>query len=170
MIRELTPIDTFRLHAWLETRIKPLLKPDVSSYAKGRLRLWLSSEPSLAAPARIIRPAPIPDSYLYRLQDVIGWEFNFCLATYSGDGGSEQGEGKGIRPHRDAGYAAPIARTLQIAGEAQFNYWEDREARPSDKFTPYVIRPGCYFEFNCKHLHQCRPRPGRWALHFWRAK
>lgn len=168
--------DIARLHSWLETHVRGHLKPDVSKYAQGRLRAWLGVEPTLTSPTRLLQGMPVERRYLERLAEIIGWQFDYCLATYSGDV-----EAKGITAHRDASYADYEGWGLNVSGEAEFKYWEGRQ---SFGYSPCVreytaqdpptqiltLKPGDVTRFNVKNLHAATPGAKRWALNFWRGK
>lgn len=167
---------------WLETKIKPHLRADVSNYARGRLRVWMGWEPSLS------QKYPHPTAGLQwgqalaggqnmetRFEHIIGWKFDYCLITYSGDNAI------GIGPHRDASYAAYEAYGLNCVGTSVFKYWNDRNAFgyttertgiKQDDPPSHVLelQPGDIVHFNCKNLHSAEPTAGRWGMNFWRRK
>lgn len=149
---------------WLESTIRPCLTPDVSNYAKGRLRCWLGTEPTLTKPARLLPGTEVDPRVLNRLAELISWPFDFCLATYSGDE-----IGVGIKPHRDAYFARHEARSLHLSGECLWSYWRDRGGieLPHDEL---LLEPGQVIAFDCKRLHAAAPGPKRWNLNFWRRK
>jgi len=160
----------------LEKNIKPYMTPDVSSYARGRLRAWLKYEPSLFAPI-VLKPAvPVPDQVWIGLQKLIGWDFNYCLATFSG-----KDEPTGILPHRDAAYADYEAYGLNVTETCEFKYWMGRESfgsvpdthgyNPEKDLPTHVLNlvPGQLIRFNCKNIHQAIPSSNRWNLNFWKS-
>lgn len=179
-----------RLAAWLERTIRPQLRPDVSNYAKSRLRAWLRTEPPLSAPRDAVPGVPVADRLWDRLAELIEWRFDYCLVTYSGD---EQPIG--ITPHRDAGFANYEARNLHLTGECKFDYWLDypefryttREGRTPYQVNPrtgkvtlhgkvvepthnLIMQPGNVVIFNAKNPHAASPSSKRWNLNFWRRK
>jgi hypothetical protein len=166
-------LDTDRWASFLAANVRPHLKPDVSSYAKGRLRVWLGEEPNLGRPGT--RPGLVVPGLCAALEEIIDWPFDYCLVTYSGD---EQATG--ILPHRDASYANYEAMGLNIIGRSRFLYWNDRQdfgKAPSSGVKgdgppthDLVLTPGTLVRFNCKNLHQSVPEPRRWNMNFWRAK
>jgi hypothetical protein len=170
--------DAEKIARWLERAIRPELTPDVSNYAKGRLRAWLKYEPTLTRDVRVLPGIPVEERFWKALQDRIGWEFDFALVTYSGDGR----EGQGILPHRDASYADYEAYSLHLTGECRFDYWQGRDsfgAGPSRvQHNPAVdaptesklLAPGQVVRFNCKNVHAAVPGPGRWNINFWKGK
>lgn len=166
-----------RLAAWLDRTIRPHLRPDVSRYARGRLRAWLRVEPTLTSPTRRLPGVPVDDRVWSRLGELLGRPFDYCLVTYSGDD-----QAIGIGPHRDAAFADFEAFGLHASGEARFDYWM---GRPAFGFAPdarafdparddpthsLVLSPGQVVRFNCKNLHAATPGPGRWGLNFWAAR
>jgi hypothetical protein len=64
MIALIRTLDTAALLTWLERTIRPALKPDISNYAKGRLRCWLGTEPTLTSPTRLLRGLECPKRLL----------------------------------------------------------------------------------------------------------
>jgi hypothetical protein len=177
-----------RLAAWLESVVRPALSPDVSKYARGRLRVWLGDEPNLFAPFDTRPGLAVSERVLARLKELVEWDFDFCLATYSGDE-----RAVGIAPHMDAGYADFEARSVHVSGECLFNYWENRatlgagkvtggfhldrttyevlkDGKPAAPTHPLVLVPGNVTRFNCKDPHSASPGARRWNLNFWRKK
>jgi hypothetical protein len=175
MISTIRTLETGGILTWLERTIRPALTKDISNYAKGRLRCWIGVEPSLSSPTKLFQGFEAPKA-LTRLEELIEWKFDYCLATYSGDE-----EPIGISAHRDASYANYEAYSLNITGEAQFDYWEEREsfgyskavrilAPESEPTDSLILTGGKLFHFNCKNRHAATPGPKRWSLNFWRAK
>lgn len=174
--RTLEPVTVERLHKWLERHVRPALTPDVSNYAKGRQRCWLGVEPPLGPTQPFRKGLEIPEDRWHRLQELIDWQFDYCLVTYSGDVVPV-----GITPHRDASYADYEAYGLNVVGTCRFSYWEDRmgfgytQKRSGIKYDDppsHVVdlTPGQVTRFNCKNLHAAEPSPQRWGMNFWRAK
>ena len=166
-----------RLKTWLETAITPRLRPDVSGYARGRMRAWLGVEPSLTDPVRLTPGVPLNESLKKRLADVIDWSYDYALVTYSGESVPI-----GITPHRDARYADYEAVGLNVSGTCEFRYWEGRQSfgksRSVVEHTPSVdppthtltLQPGDCVRFNCKNFHSASPSVDRWNINFWRAR
>jgi hypothetical protein len=184
-----TITDADRIVRWLEQAIRPRLTPDVSNYAQGRLRAWLNVEPTLTNPIRHLSGVDVDERYIRALQERVGFGFDYCLATYSGDGAA----GVGIAPHRDASYANYEAYSVHLSGECRFDYWcgypgysyardipfyevDRRSARvmrdgvPAEPTHRIVQQPGDVVHFNCKNPHAATPGPGRWSLNFWTRK
>lgn len=176
--RQLPTHTAEKMTAWLERTIRPQLTPDVSRYARGRLRAWLQTEPTLTNPWRDLPGVPVGDKVMSALAERIGWEFDYCLVTYSGDGEA----GTGIHPHRDASYADYEAYGLHLTGECRFDYWmgrasygyspETRNLNPlrDEPTHRLILRPGDVVRFNCKNIHGATPGPARWNINFWRRK
>jgi hypothetical protein len=177
-----------KLAGWLEAVVRKALRPDVSNYAKGRLRAWLGDEPMLFAPFNTRPGLPVAIQVADRLKELIEWEYDFCLVTYSGDETPI-----GIAPHMDAGYADFEAVSVHVSGECRFDYWQTRDTFGSGRVsTPYVLNrttgvvelagkvappsesvlltPGVVTRFNCKSPHAATPGVKRWNLNFWRRK
>lgn len=174
---------------WLEKNVRPHLSKDISSYAQGRLRVWLRVEPDLRG-GPDMQGIPVSDNNWDALQNQVGWPFDYALVTYSGDGQV----GAGINPHRDASYADYEAVSVHLTGECRFSYWEGRhgfgnspntvnyqlpsrgavvvvvDGVPVQPTAVIVPQHGDVLRFNCKNLHQSEPSPGRWNINFWRKK
>lgn len=180
--------DMALVEKWLNESIRPHLRQDVSNYAKGRLRTWLNIEPKLIAPFDLMKGTPVHAGIINRFKEIIEWDFDFCLATYSGDEIAI-----GIDPHRDAGYSDFEAKTLQVSAECKFSYWEGRpdtrsyttvrsfKIDPKEKVVfedgiivppthTHILLPGDITTFNCKNPHSAEPTAKRWNLNFWKAK
>ena len=168
--------NTDRLAAWLEKTCRPSLKADVSKYAPGRLKVWLGTEPTLTSPTRLLQGLPVEDKLISRLQEIVEFQFDFALVTYSGDKTA-----LGIEPHRDAGFAGYEAYSLNVSGECLFRYWNGRESfgaisdthgyTAQDPPTHVVtLKEGDLAHFNCKNIHAATPSQRRWNINFWKKK
>lgn len=165
------------IEQWLLAHVKAHLRPDVSNYAKDRLRKWLRIEPPLSPSRPYLPGLPVQDAVWDRLKELIEWDFDYCLVTYSGDE-----KAIGIDPHRDAGYADYEAYGLHICGECRFDYWmgrptfgygpssQEHDPRKDDPTHSLVLVPGDLVRFNCKNLHSAAPGVKRWNLNFWKKK
>lgn len=173
MLKIANNVDPTRVQQWLEKYCKDNLKKDVSNYAKNRLRVWLSIEPTLTSPTKLLPGLPTDLKLLDRLRELINWDFDYCLVTYSGK------EAIGISAHRDASYADYEAYGWNINGECRFSYWEGRESfgysKEVNKYTSQdqpthqtIIKTGDIVRFNCKNLHAAEPSANRWNLNFWK--
>ncbi len=165
-----------RIVTWLDRTVRPELRPDVSNYARGRLRCWLGVEPPLSSSQRERPGFDAGQAVLDRLAELIEWDFDFALVTYSGDD-----RAIGIGPHRDAGYADFEGRGVSLNGECRFRHWDDwaglgrsrRLANSTSEDPPTTVldmQPGQVIAFNVKDLHAADPGPGRWGINFWRRK
>lgn len=161
MISKLAPVDPTMVVPWLEARVRPFLKPDVSNYAKGRMRAWIGTEPSLH---RAFPPKPgidVSDEEWAWLQGLLAFPFDYALVTWSG------AEATGILPHRDAGYAAPVALGWNLSGTCRFDYFEEETGSPSHSLA---LMAGDVIRFDCKKRHAAQPSANRWGMNLWRAK
>lgn len=166
-----------KIQRWLESEIASSLRPDVSGYARGRMRAWLGVEPSLTDPVRLRSGVQVNDLVRRRLADAVDWIYDYALVTYSGDTTPI-----GITPHRDARYADYEAIGLNVSGICEFRYWEGRQSfgksRSVVEHTPSVdppthtltLQPGDCVRFNCKNFHSAAPSADRWNINFWRAR
>jgi hypothetical protein len=165
-----------RIASWLDSMVRPQLRADVSNYARGRLRCWLGVEPPLSSTQRERPGFDAGRKILDRLAELIEWEFDFCLVTYSGDD-----HGIGIGPHRDAAFADFEGRGVSLTGQCVFRHWADhtglgrshsgRSHTADDTPTTVLdMQPGQVIAFNVKDLHAAEPGPGRWGINFWRRK
>lgn len=176
MIELLRTVDTSRLETWLNNNLRSKLTADKSNYAKGRLKAWLRTEPMLFAPFNTVPGVECSDKVIERLAEIIQWQFDFVLVTFSGDSAT------GITPHRDAGFADYETYGLNINGSTQFDYWCTKEsfgyaketvklnAKTDEPTHELQLQPGQVFRFNCKNEHSATPSAGRWGMNFWRRK
>ena len=154
------------LRALLERYAAPALEPDVSSYARGRTRVWLQREMPLG-PTRRERPGLVAP----RLWSALGAVWRRHLPGRCEVGLAIHGE-VGIGPHRDASYAAEIAMNVNL-GRADW-WWDPdragvrREVR-EEEWTR--LEGGEVLVFDAKHLHAARPREAdRWTVVLWQVK
>ena len=125
----------------------------------GRLGFWLRSEPHLGKVGKVLPGVPCADSSWERLRAMTGWDFDWCLMTYSGEAAA------GITPHRDAAFASNEARGLNVSGWCDFSIWEERI---EDGPTRVRLFPGDLVVFDCKRQHAAEPSPGRWSVNTWK--
>lgn len=152
-------VPSANIASWLETHIRPFLAPDVSSYAPGRLRCWLGTEPSLSRPVKEKPAVPFPDDSHELLEDTLGFYFTYCLVTYSGD----TLPAAGIHWHQDAPAFAPLAHGWNVTGTATFLY----HSPSSVNAESHMLVAGDLVRFDCKQRHAAWPSPRRWNLNFW---
>jgi len=112
--------------------LKAYGKPDKSSYTDDRQILWIGDQPLFGKERREIKGHR--DRHIKEAADLIYPEHDYILIA----GGNTE-----IGMHRDATYAAPTAISINLGGEA---YWEYRDA-------PQRLEHGEITEFNCKELH-----------------
>jgi hypothetical protein len=115
-----------------------LMSCDVSSYAKGRYRLWLFHECNLKT-GKITKG--YYDDRLWNFCQRVYSGTNIGLLTFGGKVGNIQSTGL-IQLHRDHSYSQVIARTVNL-GSCIFNY----------DGKDYQLNDGDIIEFNCKKLH-----------------
>jgi len=164
-----------RIADWLRTYVVPHMTPDVSNYAKGRMRVWLGQEPSLSAQPTNKPGLPLSSEARAGLVKLLGWGFDYALVTNSA------ADATGILPHRDAGFADYEALGFNVCGTCTFKYWNSRqcfgrgpvtiELSPFDPPTHVLtLNPGDVIRFNCKNLHAAYPNPDRLCINFWKRK
>lgn len=159
---------------WAPHNLLPYMTPDGSTYAPGRMKLWLGME----APLSRTQQPKIDFEHPHlaeRFKEIIGVSFDYCLITYSGNVNPI-----GIAPHRDASSLSYEAWGLNITGTCVFNYWEQRkgfgpgpaQGYPLHGLPSHVIKmePGTLVHFNSKNPHQAIPSINRWAANFWMRK
>lgn len=156
-----TDFDLTVVHVWLQQH-KRDLRPDPSHYAEGRLKFWFRKEPHLGRPGEVLPGVDCDDDSWARLQRLMGWDFDWCLITYSGDQTPV-----GITQHRDAAFTDREARGLNVSGTCAFEIWE---GKASDPPTRFLLRPGDLITFDCKRLHAATPSVGRWCVNTWKSK
>ena len=158
----LSPERMERVVAPLE-RHKEGLKPDVSSYSKGRMRYWLQSEWDLKN-----------RSFSEAVEDKRLW--TFCKEFMpSADLGLVAYGPIGISPHRDDSYADWKGVGINL-GELEAWYYDCQY--PDYRWTKYTnepnpqlleMKPGQVFYFNTKNPHAAvKPAANRWAIFLWR--
>lgn len=166
-----------KIMTWLEKTVRSHLTPDVSNYAKGRLRVWLGQEPSLSSPTTHKPGLDVDPRILDRLRELVAWNFDYALVTYSGDVTPV-----GIAPHRDAAFTGYEAYGLHLSAECKFDYWCSRNSfngpgyplLPSNEHDApshsLILTPGQLVHFNCKNKHGASPATKRWNINLWKKK
>lgn len=146
---------------------KAELKPDVSSYAKGRQRTFINMNWDFRD-RKFNRDCFVNDRMWNILKDI--WpESEIGLLTYSGEENP-----KGIDLHRDDSYADYESWGVQLSGTCEFHYmggyknfkWE--QDREEEKDQIFIIKPGDVFRFNCKNKHSAIPSVDRYAINLWK--
>jgi len=156
--------------AWLEEDIRPHLKPDVSRYARGRMRVWLGVEPPLDTPSNHSQPfrAGLRSPEFANLiadifhEDVAAssrfkdWQPETALVSVGGN----------IAAHRDATYADAWSLGINL-GRCVWSIASERHnARPDFHMN---LSGGEVFMFNAKHVHAVsEAADDRWAINAWR--
>lgn len=136
--------------------------PDVSNYAKGRLRLWLNYEWDLKN--KVFKEA-YKDTYLWNICKNFYAECDLALITIGNIG---------INFHRDDSYAAFKAKTLNL-GKAtwyyQYNYGEykwEKVYTGDQQIHEFNLTGGELITFNCKNPHKAVPlEENRISINMW---
>lgn len=155
------------------TVLSKYMTPDVSNYAKGRMRVWLFAEWDLKNKKFIHAPQShigldILDKANQVLRLYTDWQAEIGLLTFSTD------KEVGITYHRDDSYADYESWGINLSGDCKFyykhGYPEFRYSKERDEEKEEVIElvSGDIYQFNCKNLHQAMPSKNRWALNLWR--
>lgn len=152
IVDTLSPQKVSQIKEHILTNLSPLATPDVSNYAKGRLRLWLNQEPTLVKDYTI-KPA-IQDDRLWEYictiyHNVYAVNPSFALVAV---------EDTNIDLHRDATYAGWKALSINL-GRCTWHY---QECYPDFRWskqspTPTTIEAQLYggevISFNPKNPH-----------------
>lgn len=145
----------------LEKDVLPNLQADISSYAKGRMRVWMPYEAPLDSPNSPNRPF-IPGL----LHDEL-WQFIVDLCAKHGFTAQLALASKGgsIKPHRDTTYAAAWSFGINL-GECDWQIASTRDSAKPD--YSMHLTGGEVFKFNSKHTHAVvNAKPDRWAINVW---
>ena len=176
------------LMAIVQAFIQQAGRPDVSSYAPGRINAWNGPKADLRYKGNFFTAADYWCPELHQFCERLMSGYHACLITYSGDGET----GKGIGLHGDQSYAAFTARSvnLQVDLEATtpwlmgqqypgMAYSRDQqviahspaqaEAGEGEDLYQFELRHGSVIEFNCKNPHAAHPAPGRYSINLWAA-
>lgn len=155
IIRKITPNKTEEIRTYIKTHLLPLATEEQAKCAQGRLNLWLQAEPNYQT--RKYRPA-YTDERLWK----------FCLQVYP------QAElaqiyfaigGHGIDWHRDAAYAMPEARILNLGAVCLETRLANGETNSLELVGGEII------QFNSKLEHRALPRcDERIGIGLWAAK
>jgi len=159
---KLSPEAVAEIKQLLEERVLPNLVADVSSYAAGRMRIWMPYEAPLDSPANNKRPfmPGLLDEEVWNWIKAICLKHGFVAATCL------ISKGGAINPHRDTTYAEPWAMGINL-GKCSWSIGRTRETA-SDFYT-MELTGGEVFKFNSKHVHKVENvSPDRWAINIWR--
>jgi len=159
---KLSPEAVAEITQLLEERVLPNLVADVSSYAAGRMRIWMPYEAPLDSPANNNRPfmPGLLDEEVWNWIKAICLKHGFVAATCL------ISKGGAINPHRDTTYAEPWAMGINL-GKCSWSIGRTRETA-SDFYT-MELTGGEVFKFNSKHVHKVENvSPDRWAINIWR--
>lgn len=146
--------------------LKDNLQPDVSNYAKGRMRFWIEHEWDLAA--KVFKPS-LKHPRLWEICKDIWPQAQLGLAAFGPIG---------IKLHRDDSYAAFEAYTINLG---YVDCWQYERIYPEYKWVPpnqtinppefieLSIKPGDVIRFNCKNRHSpVNPSNDRWSINLWK--
>lgn len=125
-------MDFDSLYDHAKTLLRQYGKPDKSSYTSDRQILWIGNQPLFGKERREI--AGHSDRTIKGAANLIYPDHHYILIA----GGNTE-----IGMHRDATYAAPDAISINLGGEA---YWEYQG-------QPQRLQHGEITQFNCKELH-----------------
>lgn len=160
-LEKLSPEEVAWITEKLEERILPHLKSDVSSYARGRQRVWMPYEAPLDSQTNInqpFTPGVLDDEIWQWIVDLCakhGFKAETCLISKGGS----------IKPHRDTTYAAAWAVGINL-GVCNWHIASDRNSAKTD--YSMSLTGGEVFKFNSKHVHAVTDSsPDRWAINVW---
>jgi len=134
---------------------------DISTYAKGRKRVWLFGEPDLRRNVVAVKPA-YSDHYFSNFREQIAPSSHFCLVA--------QGL---IKPHRDHRYS--LGPTWSVTTKScVFEIWS-RETSLKDCLRGtgelHHLEAGEISSFHSKCPHSIwEMQPGRISVTFWEAR
>lgn len=170
IIDTLSPQKVSQIKEHILTNLAFLATPDVSNYAKGRLRLWLNQEPTFAK-EYTIKPA-IQDDRLWQYictiyRKVYGITPSFALVAV---------KDTNIKLHRDATYAGWKALSINL-GQCTWHY---QECYPDYRYSKQVSNPttietelygGEVISFNPKNPHGVsNASEDRISINIWSSK
>ncbi len=161
-------LDTTIIQEILSIAKQTSMKEDVSSYAKGRNRIWLNAHWDLKN-KKFDTEDCLKNERLWEILKSIWPEAEIGLLTYSG-----KENPKGINLHRDDSYADYESWGIQLSGTCQFDYaggyknfkWE--QDRDEEYIKSYILNPGDVYRFNCKNRHSAIPSEDRYAINLWK--
>ena len=154
----------------LDQNVYKYLGQDVSSYARGRKRVWLQTEYPLSMTHQEFRPG-IDDerlwSWIQKLWYKAGYEEppESALAIHGN---------VPIAFHPDAPAAAPESLQINLGGTEFIIDGSPIWKRKGKIYTPtfpvtHTLDMGEVSKFNCKHVHSTvNPKSDRWSIIVWR--
>jgi hypothetical protein len=151
-----------------EETFTPLLSADVSSYARGRKRLWLQAEPTLSRDFTLSKA----------VEDERTWSWILKHVWPEADLGLVSRGPVGIGMHRDATYAGWIAYGINLGETVTWGYQESYKTykySSQDDSAPVselTLEPGEVFRFNPKNRHGVLSpiTEKRWSVNLWKFK
>jgi hypothetical protein len=155
IIRQLSPEITSRLVNYINTHLRPLAKAEQAKCARGRQQLWLQAEPNYRT-----------KKYMKAHSDPKLWAFckrifpkTNLAQIYFADGHI------GISWHRDAAYAQPDARIINLGNVCLETKFANGET------SGLKLTGGEIIQFNSKLLHRAIPGDeARIGIGLWAAK
>lgn len=133
------------------------LSPDVSSYAKGRLRAWVQAEAPLSDNQNFRKGIEDPKLWQWiqnackqaSINGFTDWKPDIALITWSGTGD----DGVGISEHRDAGYSDYPAMTINLTGTCLFSIRKEQAC-----FEFFLYFHAIYYELfvENRNIYICR--------------
>ena len=157
----------------LEREVAPRLVTAPKGYARGRRSAWLAWEPPLGDKFEVKEQ---PKGELWRRLKELLPDAETAECWRNGRESS-----RGIHPHMDSSYAAPLAYLLNL-GETRFRLWLPREEVPhallarkkvNAKLIEYQasLEGGELIAFNCKRYHGSQSdADSRWGIGLWSFK
>lgn len=154
----------------LDRNVYKYLGQDVSSYARGRKRVWLQTEYPLSMRHQEFQPG-IDDerlwSWIQKLWYKAGYEEppESALAIHGG---------VPISFHPDAPAAAPESLQINLGGTEFVIDESPKYERKGKIYVPespvsHILDTGEVSKFNCKHVHSTiNPNKDRWSIIVWR--
>jgi hypothetical protein len=155
IIRQLSRETTNHLVDYINERLRPLAKAEQAKCARGRQQLWLQAEPNYTS-----------RKYMQAYSDSKLWAFCKRIYPYADLAQIYFADGHiGINWHRDAAYAQPDARIINLGNVRLETKLDNGETIGLELTGGEVIK------FNSKLLHRAVPRDeARIGIGLWAAK
>ena len=148
------------LHNWCENH-RHLLKPTVSTYAKGRQELWIKLSCDLRKNPQI--KASFRDERIEQLGKRLLPDFHIGLVLL-------YPKGTRINLHRDHTVFEKIGVGINL-GNATFITAETPRKGETIKPIYYPLNDGDCYQFDTKQLHGIESvKEERWGIYFWHLK